>query len=74
MHHCVGNYTQDVIDNRTYIIFIRHKDTPDKCYITAEVNTKGSLGQYYLAYDNRISSREDIEFKNALANHLRTNW
>lgn len=74
MHHCVGNYTQDVIDNRTYIIFIRHKDTPDKCYITAEVNRKGSLGQYFLAYDNRISSKEDIEFKNALANHLRANW
>lgn len=74
MHHCVGNYTQDVIDNRTYIIFVRHKDTPDKCYITAEVNKKGSLGQYFLAFDNRISSKEDMEFKNALANHLRTNW
>ena len=74
MHHCVGNYTQDVIDNKTYIIFIRHKDTPDKCYITAQVNTKGQLGQYYLAYDNRISSIEDIEFQKALANHLRTNW
>ena len=74
MHHCVGSYTKNVIDNLTYIIFVRHKDTPDKCYITAEVNTEGSLGQYFLAYDDRISSREDIEFKNALANHLRANW
>ena len=74
MHHCVGNYTQDVIDNRTYIIFVRHKDTPDKCYITAEVNRNGSLGQYFLAYDHRISSKEDIAFQKALAYHLRVNW
>lgn len=74
MHHCVGNYTKDVINNRTYIIFIRHKDTPDKCYITAQVSTTGNLGQYYLAYDQKISSVEDIEFKNALANHLLKNW
>ena len=74
MHHCVGSYTQDVIDNKTYIIFIRHKDTPDKCYITAQINTKGQLGQYYLAYDNKISSTEDREFKKALENHLRVSW
>ena len=74
MHHCVGNYTQNVIDNRTYIIFVRHKDTPDKCYITAEISTSGRLGQYFLAYDRRISSAEDIEFQQALANHLRANW
>ena len=74
MHHCVGNYTQDVIDNRTYIIFVRHKDTPDKCYITAEVKKNGKLGQYFLAYDRRISSAEDREFANALARHLCENW
>lgn len=74
MHHCVGNYTQDVIDNKVYIIFIRHKDTPNQCYITAEVDKRGQLGQYYLAYDNRISSIEDKEFKKALETHLRANW
>ena len=74
MHHCVGSYTKDVIDNRTYIIFIRHKDTPDKCYITAQVSRTGNLGQYFLTYDRRISSVEDIEFKKALENHLRKNW
>ena len=74
MHHCVGSYTQDVIDNNTYIVFVRHKDTPDKCYLTVQVHTNGRLGQYYLAYDRRISSVEDIAFKNAFAQHLIENW
>jgi hypothetical protein len=74
MHHCVGSYTQDVINNNTYIVFVRHKDTPDKCYLTAQVHTNGDLGQYYLAYDHRISSEEDIAFKKAFAKHLAENW
>lgn len=74
MHHCVGGYVQDVVDNNTYIVFVRHKDTPDKCYLTAQVHTNGRLGQYYLAYDRRISSAEDIAFKNAFERHLEENW
>ena len=74
MHHCVGSYVQDVVDNRTYIVFVRHKDTPDKCYLTAQVHTNGRLGQYYLAYDRRISSAEDIAFRDAFEQHLIENW
>jgi hypothetical protein len=64
MHHCVGGYVDKVADGRTLIVFIRHKDTPDQCYITAQINpADGSLGQYYLAYDKHISKEKDIEFK-----------
>lgn len=74
MHHCVGGYVQGVVDNETYIVFIRHKDTPNKCYLTAQVTLDGCLGQYYLAHDRRITSADDREFKEAFANHLRETW
>ena len=74
MHHCVGGYGASVASQDTLIVFVRHKDTPNKCYITAEIklsgSNKGKLGQYYMAYDRNISRIEDKEFKNALQNHL----
>ena len=74
MHHCVGGYAPDVVAGKQYIIFIRHKDIPDKCYITCQVYNNGTVGQYFLAYDNYISSNEDKEFYNALVKHIRENW
>ena len=74
MHHCVGSYVNNVVENSTYICFVRHKDTPDVPYITCQVHTDGRIGQYFLAYDQYISSNEDKEFKSAFANHLREVW
>jgi hypothetical protein len=74
MHHCVGGYVNDVLNGRTFIVFVRRTNTPDKCYITAQVHTDGTLGQYFLAYDKYISSTEDIAFKRAFAEHLAKNW
>lgn len=74
MHHCVGNYVQRVVDNTDYIVFVRHKDTPENCYITCEVYTDGRIGQYYLAYDRYISSETDRAFYRAFAEHLARNW
>ena len=74
MHHCVGTYVGSVVNNNTYIVFIRKTATPDQCYLTCQVHTNGEIGQYYLAYDVRISKQEDIEFRNALERHLRENW
>ena len=74
MHHCVGGYVDGVVNNTTYIVFVRHKDTPNKCYLTAQVGTDGRIGQYYLAHDRHISSDEDFAFKEAFARHLREVW
>jgi hypothetical protein len=74
MHHCVGGYVNSVVEGNDYIVFIRHKDTPNVPYITCEVYTDGRIGQYYLAYDHHISSDEDYAFKSAFANHLREVW
>lgn len=74
MHHCVGSYVNNVVENKTYICFVRHKDTPDTPYITCQVHTNGEIGQYFLAYDRYISSDEDRAFKEAFAKHLREVW
>ena len=74
MHHCVGSYVDRVLENDCYICFVRHKDTPDECYITCQVYTDGTIGQYFLAYDHYISSEEDRAFKAAFAEHLAKVW
>lgn len=74
MRHCVGGYAKNVVNGETYIVFIRKTATPDQCYITCQVHTDGTLGQYYLAHDRLIHLAEDIAFKNAFARHLRENW
>lgn len=74
MHHCVGSYVNRVVEGEDYIIFVRHKDKPNECYLTCEVYTSGRIGQYYLAHDRHITSDEDYEFKHALAEHLLKNW
>ena len=74
MHHCVGSYVNRVLDGDTYICFVRHKDTPDECYITCQVRTDGTINQYFLAYDKRITKDEDREFYTAFQNHLTANW
>ena len=74
MHHCVGSYVDRVVNGNTFIVFVRRKDTPDKCYITCQVGTDGEIGQYYLAYDRYISSAEDRAFKEAFQSHLYRVW
>lgn len=74
MHHCVGGYVNRVVENSCYIVFIRHKDTPDKCYLTCQVHLNGAIGQYFLAYDRYISTAEDIAFKEAFSAHLASHW
>lgn len=74
MHHCVGSYVNRVLSGDTYICFVRHKDTPDECYITCQVCTDGTIGQYFLAYDHYISSERDKAFKSAFEEYLAEVW
>lgn len=74
MHHCVGSYINKVQEGECYIVFIRKKENLEKPYITAQIKPSGEIGQYYLAYDRCISSKEDKEFKAAYAKHLAECW
>lgn len=74
MHHCVGGYVNDIVNNLCYICFIRHKDDINTPYITCQIYTDGKIGQYYLAYDRLITSTEDKEFKTAFGKYLAEVW
>ena len=74
MHHCVDGYVNDIIEGKTYIVYIRNKNDLTTPYITCQVYPDGKLGQYYLAYDRHISEPEDIAFKKAFAEHLANTW
>lgn len=74
MHHCVGGYVDDIVNNNCYICFIRNKNDVDTPYITCQVYNNGKIGQYYLAYDRLITSAEDIEFKSAFDKYLAEVW
>lgn len=74
MSHCVGGYIDRVINNTCYIVFVRNKTTPDKCYITCQVMSNGCINQYYLAHDRCISKAEDIEFKEKYQEYLLSVW
>jgi hypothetical protein len=74
MHHCVGSYVDRVVSNQTYIVFVRRKDSPDKCHITCQVSTDGMIRQYYLAYDRTDFSLDDRDFRFAFAQHLQAVW
>ena len=74
MHHCVGGYVDYIVRGEGYIVFVRHKNSPNQCYLTCQIYKNGNIGQYYLAYDRCITSQEDYEFKEAFRKHLRENW
>lgn len=74
MHHCVGSYVDHIVRGDCYIVFVRHKNSPNQCYLTCQIHNNGNIGQYYLAYDRCITSQEDYDFKEAFRKHLRENW
>lgn len=77
MHHCVASYAYTCMElnrpNRSHIVFVRHKDTPEKCYITCEI-VNGTIYQYYLSHDRHIRNENDIEFKEKYQEHLNRVW
>ena len=74
MHHCVGGYVDRVVENKTYICFVRRTNSTDTPYITCQVRTDGTIGQYFLAYDRCITTEADIAFKRAFQAHLNEVW
>lgn len=68
--NCVGGYVDTVLNGRSYVVFVRHKDNLDKNYITCEVQTNGYINQFYLAHNNWVSKDEDKEFRRLFAEHI----
>jgi len=77
MHHCVASYAYYCMEtgnpNRSYIVFVRRKNNPEKCYITCEIRN-GVINQYFLSRDRRVTDEVDLEFKRMYQKHLSENW
>lgn len=74
-HNCVGDYGYDkkVLEGKCNIVFIRKKNSPNKSYITCEINPNGHIIQYYLA--NNYSVYDDnpaYDFKLKYIEYLQT--
>ena len=52
LHHCVGNYIQNVVKGRTLILFIRKKDDPHNPYYTLELDPMNKRIKQVRGYDN----------------------
>lgn len=74
MHHCVGSYADEVVNNKTYICFVRRIDKPEEPYITCQVTTDGLIRQYHLAYNQEITREEDRAFRRAYQQYLISVW
>lgn len=55
LHHCVGcgRYKNKILQGTSYILFLRHKKTPDEAYYTLEVTPKGKVVQAFGIRDTK---------------------
>jgi hypothetical protein len=61
-HNCVGGYIKYVVNGTSIVVFVRHKDSPDKSYITCEIRPDGRIIQFYLRGNYRVHETEDKAF------------
>ena len=62
-HHCVGAsdlYMKKMNEDRSFIVFLRKKQAPNRPYYTIEIDGTGNILQWYGAYD-RKPDKEIIE-------------
>lgn len=45
LHHCVGSYVQQVVDEKCLILFIRRKGNEEKSFFTMEYDLNGKIQQ-----------------------------
>lgn len=74
-HNCVGDYGYDkkVLEGKCNIVFIRKKISPNKSYITCEINPNGHIIQYYLAHNYSVyDDNPAYDFKLKYMEYLQT--
>ena len=54
LHHCVGSYVQQVVDEKCLILFIRRKGNEEKPFFTMEYDLNGKVGQMRGMSNNTI--------------------
>ena len=73
--NCVAGYVNMIIDNRTYVVFVRNKNDLSKSLVTAEVSIYGRVVQFLLKQNHHIEGNSDlVEFLENWKVHLQDNW
>ena len=58
MHNCVGGYVNSVLNDYSIIIFMRKSNSPDKSFITLELNSTLSVIQSKRKYNKSLNIQE----------------
>ena len=58
MHNCVGGYVDSVLNGYSTIIFMRKSSSPDKSFITLELNGTLSVIQSKRKYNKSLNVQE----------------
>lgn len=76
LRHCVGSYIKRVASGTSFIVFLRHKDEPEKSFTTIEINEYDKIVQIRKKHNASLEEKDAREFvKNwAEANALDTSW
>lgn len=61
-HNCVGGYIKYVAEGSSIVVFVRHKDNPNKSYITCEIRPNSRINQFYLRSNCCVHETEDKAF------------
>lgn len=73
-NNCVfSNYLERVLDGYTYVVFVRHKDSPERSLVTCEVNNS-RIWQFLGACNRPVSNDGLLAFKDAYQKHLNATW
>ncbi len=63
LHHCIGNYSDSIINGVSRIFFMREKKDPKKSFVTLELNKYNDLVEFKGDYNKEPS---DAEVKTAI--------
>lgn len=74
LHHCVGSsdtYFQKHSKGTSYILFLRSAKEPEKPLATVELSSKGTVLQWYEAYDKQPDKKSIQSWLNRYVKHLK---
>lgn len=66
LNHCVGSYSDRIVEGKTCIMFVRKTEEPDKPYFTIEINQRSGYVVQLRANSNRcvnhVTEKELVKF------------
>ena len=76
LNNCLySTYLKRVIENKTYIVFIRSKENINEPFIDCEITTDGNIYQFLLKYNKKPHCESlEYQFKQDFQKFINENW